>query len=178
MRLSSNRALLQFFSLCGVGLVLCAPALGVFRSFGVAMPAIAFFSAISVAIFEVIDRISSMYARSWWRTAIVSILAIGICVGIGGGIRRSMYVAEALHENSAVTVSRNARFLFDGFPKPATIPPRRRQAGLDRLARLGIRSPSDLEGLLRDIKEAPRQLKLNRDSRAALFLSKYEYLSY
>src|SRR5215510_2943930 len=53
VRISSSRALAQFFGVCALGVILCTPALGEARSFGIAMPTLAFFTAISVVIFEV-----------------------------------------------------------------------------------------------------------------------------
>ena len=48
-----NRARLAVLGLCVLALVLCTPSLGVARSFGIALPSLAFLTAISVAIVEV-----------------------------------------------------------------------------------------------------------------------------
>jgi hypothetical protein len=103
---------------------------------------------------------------------------LGVAFGVGGGLRRSLYVAEALHENSATKVIRDGYFLFDLYPKPASIPAGRREVGLARLAALGIQSRKDLQRLQRAVEESPHQFIRNRDTMSALFLQKYDYLSF
>ena len=65
-------------------------------------------------------------------------------MGVTAGVRRSIYVAEALDENAAGIVVANGQFLFDLFEKPSTIPESRRQAVLAHLNALGIRSREDV----------------------------------
>jgi hypothetical protein len=175
--ISSGRLRAQFFGICISGFILCAPSLGVWRSFGIAMPTLAFFTAISVAIFEIIKRISSVsHGRWWWRSVVMFILLLGLVLGVGGGLRRSTYVAESMHENDARRVINDGKFLFNLIPKPTSIPAARRDAGLARLAALGIRSREDLELLKRIIKENPfLLLEFKKISRSELSLGKYAY---
>ena len=178
LRMSSNRSLVQFFGACALGLLLCTPALGVPRSFGIAMPTLAFFTAISLAIFEVHQLSSTIpYSQSLWRPAVLGVLVLGVALGVGGGIRRSQYMAEAVHENSVQKVIHDGHFLFDFYPKLASVPARRREAGLARLGALGIQSSEDLRRLEREFKESPDQFILNRDAKAALFLPKYGFFT-
>jgi hypothetical protein len=179
VRISSNRALVQFFGVCALGIILCTSALGVPRPFGVAMPTLAFFTALSLAISEVHQlSLAIPYGQALWRPAVLSMLLLGIVLGVGGGLRRSLHVAEALHENSVTKVIRDGYFLFNLYPKSATIPAERRDAGLARLAALGIQSRQDLQRLQRAVEESPHQFIRNRDTMSALFLHKYDYLSF
>jgi len=176
LRISSNRSFVQFFGVCVLGVVLCTSALVAPRSFDIALPALAFFTAISLAIFEVHQFSSTIpYRQSSWRPAVLGILVLGVALGVVGGIRGSQYIADALHDNSVRKVISDGHFLFDFYPKPASIPARRRAAGLARLAALGIRSSEDLRRLERDVKESPDQFIRNRDAKSALFLPKYGF---
>jgi hypothetical protein len=178
-RIGSTRSVAQFCGICLIGVILCAPALGVPRSFGIAMPALAFFTAISLAIFEIYKRIPSVpLGGRLWRPAVLSMLLLGVAWGAGGGLLRSMYVAESLHENSARMLIRNGMFLLDMYPNPATVPAARRDAGRARLAALGIRTREDVQRLRRMVDEKSEQLIRNRESRSAPFLEKYDYMSF
>jgi hypothetical protein len=177
LRASSNRALAQVSGALMLGIILCAPALGQPRTFGTAMPTLAFFTAISVACMEVLHRIQLIpFGQRLWRTAILICLMLGLILGVAGGIRRSIYVAEALHENSAMKVSLDGESLFDLYGK-STIPSERRQAGLTRLAAFGIRSPEQLRQFQLDLQKNPGYRK-NRKTKSALFLPKYDYQSF
>jgi hypothetical protein len=177
--ISTNRFLMQFFGVCALGIILCIPALGRPREFGIAMPALTFFTAISLAIFEIYHRCASIpYGRSLWRPAVLSMLLLGVAVGVGAGMRRSLHVAEAIHENSVTKVIRDGTFHLDLRPKPASVPAGRREAGLARLADLGIHSRQDLQRLETALRERPHQFIRNRDTKSALFLEKYDYLSF
>ena len=88
------------------------------------------------------------------------------------GIRRSTYVAEAVHENAAGSVISNGELVFEMFG-PLTIPESRRRAPLAHLNALGIHSREDVIRL-RDSVSAMRRpraqpLKLN----SPMFLEKY-----
>src|SRR5262245_46120493 len=113
--------------------------------------------------------------RPIWRRVVSGVLWIGI--GVGAGVRHSPIVAEAIRENSAIKVMRDGRFLLDTYSRPATVPAARREAGLARLAALGIRSRADLKKLEQDIDQRPEVFRENRETRAALFLAPYDYSS-
>ncbi len=153
-----------------VGL-LCLPALGVARAFGIALPTLAAMTALSIAAAETNRQLQS-------RPAFVVLVYLAFAIGIGGGIRRSLYVAEALRPDCAVRVTRDAEFLFDLLGKPTTIPAVRRQAGLDRLASFGIGSAEDAEKLREDLKKYPGRFELPAQDRHLLFRPKYDYLSF
>ena len=74
-------------------------------------------------------------------------------------------------------VKRDGDFIL-GFYKEATIPLQRRQAGMARLAAVAIKSSQDLDHLQQDLRENPARYQRNRSSRKALFLPKYEYMSF
>jgi hypothetical protein len=103
---------------------------------------------------------------------------LGTAIGIVGGVRRSSYVAEAMHENSVTRVLRDGRFVFDEYPAPVTIPAKRREAKLARLAAVGIRSRDDLDRLQNLVDEDTGPYRQNRAAKAPLFLEKYDYLSF
>ena len=173
--LGSKARLAQFFGFCVVGVILCTPALGVPRAFGIAMPSLAFFSAISVAIVEIHQRIFyERYRQRFWKPVILSIFVLGIEVGAAAGIRRSLYVAEALNENSAERAVYNGEFVFVyGLPsKHVTIPAERREAELARLAKSGVRSRDDFIELIND----PQLFIANHET--TLFRARYNYLSF
>ena len=103
---------------------------------------------------------------------------LGLAVGIAGGIRRSMYVAESLHQNCVPRVEEDAVLIFNLRERYATVPEERREAGRTRLAALGIYNTRDLLRLDKDSREHPERYERNRQTREALFLPKYDYLSY
>lgn len=169
----------RFLGICCVGLLLCLPALAVARSFGIALPTLAFMSAILVALGEIYRRMQSgEHFRKWQRYATLGVILLGLTAGIVGGIRRSKYVAESLQENSATRMVRDGKFLFDMFDYPATIPESRRQAGLARLKAFGIDSTDDVLSLDKMLKENPEQYRQTGPASNGLFLPKYDYLSF
>jgi hypothetical protein len=157
---------------CVLGILLCAPSLAVGRSFGVALPSVAFSTAIAVAAVGLPRRLGS---RPFLGRVAAGVALAGLAVGVAAGIRRSRDLADSMHENCASTVLRDGRFLFDR--QSATIPPERRRAGLERLAAVGIRSPVDLVELERDLTR-PRRYFRNQVTRSPLFLTRYDYLSF
>jgi hypothetical protein len=167
-----GRLLSSCAGVCVLGILLCAPALAIDRSFGVALPGVAFSTAIAVAVVAVIR---SLRARPLLARVAASVAVAGLAVGVLAGIRRSKDLADSMHENCASKVLRDGRFLFDR--QGATIPPERRRAGLARLAAVGIRSPADLVELERDTTR-PRPFHRNRATRSAFFLTRYDYLSF
>jgi len=169
----------RFLGVCCLGVLLSLPALGVARSFGIALPTLAFMSAISIAIGEIhIQMQSGARFQKWQRCAALGAIILGLAVGVFGGIRRSNYVAEGMHENSATRMVRDGRFLFNMFDRPATIPEPRRQAGLARLAAFGIHSADDVRSLDKTLKENPGQYRQPTSASNGLFLPKYDYLSF
>ncbi len=164
-----------FLGVCGVGIILSLPALGVARPFGIALPTLAFMTAVSIAIAEVYRQIQ---VRQWRRYVFLGTVLLGLGLGVAGGVRRSFYVAESLQQNCAVRAERDGEFLFNLLEQPATIPERRRRAGLARLSALGIKSGEDVKNLRQDLKENPGRYQGNGTDRQALFRSKYEYLSF
>ena len=142
---SDKRRVELVFGICLLGLILCTPALAVARSFGIALPSLAFFTAIAITLDDIRDGFSSgSYGQGLWRPAILAACLIGLALGITAGVRRSFYVAEALDQNAVGMVFRNGHFLFDLYEKPATIPESRRRATLEHLNVLGIRSREDV----------------------------------
>lgn len=179
IRLANPRVRWQFIGVCCLGLLLSLPALGVARSFGIALPTIAFMSAISIAIGEIYNRIPSQAQfRNWQRYATLSVIILGLATGIIGGIQRSKYVAEETQENSATRMVRDGKFLFNMFDHPATIPDSRRQAGLARLRDFGIQSANDVRSLEKALKANPDQYRQPSATSNGLFLPKYDYLSF
>jgi hypothetical protein len=179
IRLASPRVRWQFLGACCLGVLLSLPAIGVARSYGIALPTLAFMTAISIAISEVYRQMHSQDRfRKWPRYAFVSSVILGLAVGIGGGIHRSIYVAESMQENCAKRVDWDGRFLFDLFDRPATIPESRRQAGLARLRTFGIQSADDLRSLQKTLRQDPNQYRQRKPTTNGLFLPKYDYLSF
>ena len=173
-----NRARLAVLGLCVLALVLCTPSLAVARSFGIALPSLAFLTAISVALVEVRGVVFPPgYGQRVWRPAVSILLALGLALGVGAGVRRSRYVAEALHEHAVERVVRDGSFLFDMYERPATIPAARREAGLRRLAAVGIRSRDDLQRLKRLGYDDNAPVILKRLG-SPLFVDKYDYSSF
>jgi hypothetical protein len=177
IRLASPRVRWQLLGVCFLGVVLCLPAIGVARSYGIALPTLAFMTAISIAIGQVFCQLRSQERfRNWQRYAFVSIVILGLAVGIGAGIHRSTYVAESMQENCAQRIDWDGRFLFDLYDRPATIPESRRQAGLARLRAFGIQSANDLRLLQKTLRQDPTQYRQKTPN--GLFLPKYDYLSF
>ena len=168
-----RRRIVQFLLVCVVGFIWVTPALGVPRSFGIALPSLAFFTAISIAVLEVGQRAAQRENNQrFWPNVISSMLLLGLVLGALSGLRRSTYVAEALHENSATRAIRDGQFVFEFFGKPATIPVGRREAKVAQLARSGVQSKRDIVELAKDIGSFIKTRK------TTLFLEKYDYLSF
>jgi hypothetical protein len=179
IRFSDKRRLELVVGICVLGLVLCTPALAIARAFGIALPSLAFFTAISVAVADVQDSLSSgRYGHALWRPAIFAACLIGLAVGVTAGVRRSVYVAEALDENAAGMVIVNGEFLYDMYPKPVTIPESRRRAILAHLNSLGIRSREDVVRLSDSVNMARRPMTQPLKLKPPMFLEKYDYLSF
>ena len=173
LRISRPHVRWQFLGTCCIGILLSLPAIGKGRAFGISLPTLAFMTAVSIAIAEVYRNLSSHEAQ---RRAFLGAVILALAIGIGGGVRRSEYVAESLQQNCAVRAERDGEFLFDLFQRPATIPEERRQAGIARLSALGIRSKEDASNLQRELKE--NHGRYERKDQLLLFQSKYEYLSF
>jgi len=179
MRVGRSSSRRQFIGTCCIGCVLCLPAIAVERSIGIALPTLAFLTAIGIAIGEVYHQLRpSIIASKTWRFCFVTCVTLGLVVGIGGGIRRSIYVAESFDEDCADRVEHDGTFIFDMYERHATIPDERKALGRARLAAAGIYNAYDLWSLHKDITERPGDYKQRRKSRKALFLPKYDYLSY
>jgi hypothetical protein len=177
--LAKPRARWQLFGVCCLGALLSLPALGAARSFGIALPTLAFMSAVSVAIGEIYSQVKSEpQFRNWQRYATLGIIIVGLATGIVGGINRSRYVAESMYENAATRMVRDGKFLFEMFNQPATIPDSRRQAGLDRLKAFGIRSADDVRSLEKALKANPKQYRQPSATSNGLLLPKYDYLTF
>lgn len=165
----------RVLGICCLGALLSLPALGIARPFGIALPSLAFLTAVPIGLAEIYRHVQS---HGWQRHAFVGFAALGLALGFFGGIHRSMYVAESLRQNCAVRAERDGEFLFDVLDHPATIPKSRRDAGLLRLAGLGIKSAEDVKNLRRDLRENRSQFAQTGKDRQGLFLSKYQYLSF
>jgi hypothetical protein len=168
----------QFLGVCSVGALLSLPALGIARPFGIALPTLTFMSAISIAIGEVYKHTGTEdWFRKWWHEAVLSSIIVGFAVGIVSGIHRSKYVAESIQENSVTRVARDGEFLFNLLDHPATIPAPRRQAGLARLRRFGIKSADDLKSMQTKVNLHPEEFRHESSNAGRLLLAKYDYLS-
>jgi len=157
--------------------VLTLPALGVPRSFGISLPTVACATAISLIIAEGYRELQISGAK-WLNYAFVALTIFGLTIGIGGGIHRSTYVAEALDENSVLRVELDAEFIFNMGDPHVTIPEQRNEAVRDRLRSVGIFNLTDVSRLADDLSQNRGVYERNRQTRAGLFLPKYEYLSY
>jgi len=165
----------KVLGICCLGALLSLPALGVARPFGIALPTLAFLTAVPIGLAEIYRRVQSL---GWQRYAVIGFAMLGLALGVVGGVHRSMYVAESLRESCAVRVERDGEYLFDVLDHPATIPKRRRETGLLRLAGLGIKSAEDVKNLRRDLRENRSRFEQTPKNRQGLFLPKYEYLSF
>lgn len=165
--------------ICCLGIVLALPALGIPRSFGISLATAASATAIATVIGAVHRELQTSSSSHRWRNyTFVAFTIFGLAIGIGGGIRRSMYVAESLDENCVLKVALDADFIFNVDDRHITIPEQRIEAGRDRLRSLGIFNVKDLRQLDYDFAENPERYERNRQTRAGLFLPKYEFLSY
>src|SRR5262249_7814224 len=107
-RIGDRRQRQLMLGICLLGLVLAAPAIAVARPFGIALPALAFFTAIAVAIVEIYQYLWPRRQRGGvLAKAVLSICLIGLTLGVVGGVRRSFYVAQSLNENSVEAAVRN-----------------------------------------------------------------------
>jgi hypothetical protein len=158
-----------------LGGLLSLPALGIARPFGIALPTLAFLTAVPIGLAEIYRHVQSDGCQ---RRAVIGLGMLSLALGIVGGVHRSMYVADSLRQNCAVRAERDGEFLFDILDHPATIPKSRREAGLLRLAGLGIKSAEDVKNLRRDLRENRSRFEQTGKDRQGLFLSKYEYLSF
>jgi hypothetical protein len=178
-KLARQRVRWQFLGACCLGILMCLPALAIGRPFGITLPTLAFMTAISIAIGEVYTQLQTRNGvRQWPCSAAIVVIILGLAVGIGGGIQRSFYVAESLHQNCGIRIARDAEFLFDLLQHRATIPEQRRKAGLARLEGFGISSSDDVRRLKRDLQQRPGSYHQNRKTGNGLFLPKYDYLSF
>jgi hypothetical protein len=179
MRVGRSSSRRQFIAACCIGCVLALPAIGVPRSFGIALPTLAFITAIGIAIGEIYHQLQPpIMVSKTFRFCFVTCVTLGLVVGTVGGVRRSIYVAEYFHENCALRVERDGTFIFNLFKRRATVPEERKEAGRVRLAAAGIYNADDVWSLHKDITECPGDYRRRRESREALFLPKYDYLSF
>lgn len=179
MRVGRSSLRRQFIGTCCIGCVLSLPAIAVPRSFGIALPTLAFITAIGIAIGEVYHQLQPpIMVSKTFRFCLVTCVTLGLVVGIVGGARRSICVAEYFHENCALRVERDGTFIFNLFKRRATVPEERKEAGRARLATAGIYNADDVWSLHKDITECPGDYQRRRESREALFLPKYDYLSF
>jgi hypothetical protein len=169
----------QALGVCCLGFLFASPAVAVAHSYGLTLPALAFSAAISISIDEVYSQAK---LREWFdkrrRFALVSVIALGLIIGIGGGLRRSVYVAESLHENCALKILFDATFIFDFTERPTTVPEKRKETARSRLAAVGIVTKEDIQRVYQNCAQNDAQYVQNRESRAAPFLPKYAYGSY
>lgn len=172
IRVANDRMRLRVIGIVFIGFVMCLPALAVPRAFGIAMPTVAFMTALAIAIVE-----AGRYARSRGTSRSVVILAamIVLVCGLVAGVRRSAYVAQSLDVRCSVRVIRDGYMLFDMYPKPATVPPPRQNAGVARLASFGIHSARDVKQLQSDVIGSRPEW---RNRHPSLFTAKYDYLSF
>jgi hypothetical protein len=179
VRIGRPLKLCQAAGICLLGCLLCLPAMAVARSFGLALPMLAFMTAISIAVMEVYRQTRLMGGSDKrLQDALVGFVALGLIVGIGGGLRRSTYVAESLHENCAVRILLDADLIFNLYERPTTVPEKRRETARSRLAASGIVTAENLQRLHTNSVQRDAQYLQNRQTRTAFFLPKYEYWSY
>ena len=168
-----------FLGLCCLGVLLSAPALGVARPFGIALPTLAFMSAVAIAVTQLYDQVRKQtHVQKWQYVATTGLIIIGLALGIAAGIRRATYLTESIQENSVTRTYRDGEFLFDLAGRPATIPAQRREAGLARLQRFGVRSPDDVKSLQKNAIHNPDHYRREHPAANELFLAKYDYLSF
>ena len=179
VRIAAPKVRWLFAGLFCLGVLLSAPALGVARPFGIALPTLAFMSVISIAVTHLYQHVRTHRdSRQWQYFAASSFIIIGLGLGVAGGIRRAIYLTESIQENSVTRTVRDGEFLYDLLSHPATIPEPRRQAGLARLQRFGIRSAEDVKALRRILNRDRGQYRRDHPRSEELFLEKYDYLSF
>jgi len=178
LTLARARIRWQFLGACCLGTLLCLPALGIGRPFGITLPTLAFMSAVSIAVSEVYTQMQIRTdVRTWRRPAVIVAMTLGLLIGITGGIRRSFEVAESLRPNCAVRILRDSELLLD-LNHPATIPEQRRKAGLAQLESFGIGSVKEVNRLKSDLQNNPGSFPQSRQTGNDIFLSRYDYLSF
>jgi hypothetical protein len=178
-RWGGTRSRWRVVGTCFLGCVLSLPALGAPRPFGIAMPTLAFMTAIAIIVAEAWRQTASAkHSHRWRHYAFVGYVIIGLALGLAGGIRRSMYVAESLHPNCIPRIEQDAQLIFNLRERYAQVPEERRETARTRFAALGLYNVPDLARLYYDSKEHPERYERNRQARQALFLPKYDYLSY
>jgi hypothetical protein len=178
VRIGRPLKLWQTAGVCSLGCLFCSPAIAVAHSYGLALPMLAFMTAISIVIMEVYRQTQLIGDGKRRQYALVSFLALGLIVGIGGGLRRSSYVAESLHENCALRVLFDANFVFDLNERPTTVPEKRKEAARSRLAASGITTREDIQRLYTKCAQYDAEYVQNRQSRTFPFLPTYDYWSY
>ena len=180
VRFSDNRQRAAVLGTCVLGLLLSAPHLGVTRAFGIALPELAFFTAISIAVLDVQRALRSVNQRGGlWHSTILILCLSGLVLGVASGVRRSLYVAQSLDENSVEMVFFDGLVVFDMLEHVETVPAVRRRAVIEHLAALGIRSREDVIRL----KEMEDILKFRQEDKSdvlrtlnpGIFAEKYQY---
>ena len=178
-RWGGTRSRWRLVGTCSLGCILALPALGAARSFGIAMPTLAFMTAIAMAIAEVWRKLApAKYCHKWRQYAFVGYIILGLAVGVAGGIRRSMYVAESLDPNCIPRIEDDAQLIFNLRERYALVPEERREAARTRFAALGIYNVPDLYRLYIESKEHPERYERNKRQTRKLFVPTYDYLSY
>ena len=76
----------QVLGTCCLGALLALPALGVARAFGIALPTLAFMTAISIALTEIYRHAQS---QGWQRNAVAGFAMVGLALGVFNGVHRS-----------------------------------------------------------------------------------------
>jgi hypothetical protein len=179
IRFSDKRRLQLVLGICVLGIVLCSPALAIQRSFGVALPSLALFTAIAVALDDVWNGfLYRRYGQGLSRLAILAACLVGLALGVTAGFRRSMYVAEALDQNAAGIVIADGEFVFDLYENVATIPETRRRTVLAHLKALGIHSREDVIKLTDRVASARAGKSDPPTLLPPMFYERYEYLSF
>jgi hypothetical protein len=179
IRFSDKRRLELVFGICVLGIALCSPALAIHRSFGIGLPSLALFTAIAVALDDVWNGfLYRRYGQGVSRLAILAACLVGLTLGVTAGLRRSMYVAEALDQNAAGIVIANGEFVFNLYENVATIPETRRRAVLAHLKVLGIRSREDVIKLTDRVASARAGKTDPPTLQPPMFYERYEYLSF
>jgi hypothetical protein len=160
------------FGSCMLGLILSTPHLGVLRSFGTALPAFAFFSAISIATVDVATRYSRGQRLSPQAMIVLSLCFLGLALGLVAGIRRSIFVAQALHQNEVHIAIANGKHIFD-LNGRETVPEVRRKAVMAHLRTLGIYSRDDIKRLMQRDDSGTLETVV-----PPMFIGKYKYQSW
>jgi hypothetical protein len=174
VRMARAVKLLQIVGVCCLGCLLCSPAIAVARPYGLALPTLAFMTAISIAAMELYKQTRLKWG-DWRHYAVVSFLTLGMIIGITGGLRRSWYVAEFLNQNCAFRMLLDAKLVFGLYDGPTSVPEKRRAAARARFAAAGIITIEDLQRLYKRSVERDPEYIQNRQTRTAPFLPKYEY---